>query len=98
MFRAVCNAFPELSTYGGYDGHGEHADGRAVDFMTYDNMALGNAVAEWARANAGALNIRTIIWAQKIWTPERASEGWRYMSDRGSATANHYDHPHISVY
>ena len=98
MFRAICAAFPALTTYGGYDGHGEHADGRAVDFMTYSNSALGNAVAEWARANAGALNIRTIIWAQKIWTPERASEGWRYMPDRGSATANHYDHPHISVY
>jgi hypothetical protein len=98
MFRAICAAFPALTTYGGYDGHGEHADGRAVDFMTYSDSALGNAIAEWARANAGALNIRSIIWAQKIWTPERASEGWRYMEDRGSTTANHYDHPHIAVY
>ncbi len=97
MFRAICAAFPPLTTYGGYDGHGEHADGRAVDFMVSDS-GLGNAIAEWARANAGALHIRTIIWSQRIWTPERSSEGWRSMSDRGSATANHYDHVHISVY
>jgi hypothetical protein len=35
---------------------------------------------------------------QKIWTVQRGSEGWRGMSDRGSATANHYDHVHVSVY
>jgi hypothetical protein len=29
---------------------------------------------------------------------ERSSEGWRYMSDRGSTTANHYDHVHVSVF
>jgi hypothetical protein len=27
----------------------------------------------------------------------RAGEGWRAMPDRGSATANHYDHVHIAV-
>jgi hypothetical protein len=27
----------------------------------------------------------------------RASEGWRYMEDRGSTTANHYDHVHVST-
>jgi hypothetical protein len=97
MFRAVCAAFPPLTTYGGYDAHGEHADGRAVDFMVSDS-GLGNAIAEWARANAGALHIREIIWSQHIWTPERSGEGWRAMEDRGSTTANHYDHVHISVY
>ena len=96
MFRAVCNAFPALTTYGGYDPHGEHADGRAVDFMT--SGSTGDAIAEWARANAGALHIRTIIWSQHIWTPERSAEGWRAMPSRGSATADHYDHVHISVY
>ncbi|MDQ1640746.1 MAG: hypothetical protein QOJ90_97, partial [Actinomycetota bacterium] len=28
----------------------------------------------------------------------RSSEGWRPMADRGSTTANHYDHVHVSVY
>ena len=96
LFRAVCNAFPALSSYGGYDGHGEHSTGKAVDFMVEDG-ALGQAVADWARAHASELDLYDIIWAQRIWTRVRSSEGWRSMSDRGSATANHYDHVHIAV-
>ena len=96
MFRAVCNAFPELSTYGGYDAHGEHSSGRAVDFMISD-PALGQAVADWARAHASELDLYDVLWSQQIWTPVRSSEGWRSMPDRGSATANHFDHVHVSV-
>ncbi len=96
LFRAVCNAFPALTTYGGYDAHGEHASGKAIDFMISD-PSLGQAVADWAQAHASELNIYDILWQQHIWTPERASEGWRSMPDRGSPTANHYDHVHISV-
>ena len=96
MFRAVCNAFPELSTYGGYDAHGEHSSGRAVDFMVSD-PALGQAVADWARAHASELDLFDVLWSQQIWTPVRSSEGWRSMPERGSATANHFDHVHISV-
>jgi hypothetical protein len=98
LFRAVCNAFPALHSYGGYDAHGEHASGRAIDFMIDGDSVLGQAVADWARAHAGELNLYDVIWAQHIWTPERASEGWRSMPDRGSATANHFDHVHISVH
>ena len=96
LFRSVCNAFPALTTYGGYDAHGEHSSGRAIDFMVGD-PSLGQAVADWARAHASELDLYDVIWAQHIWTPVRASEGWRLMPDRGSATANHYDHVHISV-
>ncbi len=96
LFRSVCNAFPALSSYGGYDAHGEHASGRAIDFMVSDS-GLGQAVADWARAHAAELDLYDVIWAQHIWTPVRASEGWRAMPDRGSATANHFDHVHISV-
>ena len=96
LYRAVCAAHPALATYGGYDNHGEHVDGRAIDFMVTDS-ALGQAVADYLLANAGTLGIRDIIWAQRIWTPERSSEGWRYMPDRGSPTANHYDHVHVAV-
>jgi hypothetical protein len=94
--RAVCNAFPALSTYGGYDGHGEHATGRAVDFMVSD-PAVGQALADWCRAHASELGLAGIIWSQRIWTLQRSSEGWRPMEDRGSATANHYDHVHVLV-
>jgi hypothetical protein len=96
LFRAVCNAFPALSTYGGYDAHGEHSSGKAIDFMVASS-SLGQAVADWARAHAAQLHLYDVIWAQHIWTPARASEGWRLMPDRGSPTANHYDHVHVSV-
>lgn len=96
LFRAACAAFPALTTYGGWDNHGEHASGRAVDFMVTD-PALGKALAEWLRAHAAELDLYNVIWAQRIFTQERGGEGWRYMSDRGSATANHYDHVHSSV-
>jgi hypothetical protein len=96
LYRAVCAAFPALTTYGGYDAHGEHASGRAIDFMISD-PALGQAVATWVQAHASELDIYDVIWQQHIWTPVRASEGWRFMPDRGSPTANHYDHVHVSV-
>ncbi len=97
LYRAVCAAVPELTTYGGLDPHGEHYDGRAVDFMV-TSSATGDAVAQYILANASTLRVRNIIWSQRIWTPEQASAGWRYMEDRGSTTANHYDHVHVSVY
>ncbi len=97
VYRAVCNAFPEIHQYGGWDDHGEHSSGRAVDVMISD-VALGNKVAEFLRAHAGELHLFDIIWRQRIFTPDRSGEGWRPMSDRGSETANHYDHVHVSVY
>ncbi len=96
LFRSVCNAFPALSSYGGYDGHGEHSSGKAIDFMV-TSSSLGQAVADWARAHASQLDLYDVIWAQHIWTPVRSGEGWRSMPDRGSSTANHYDHVHIAV-
>jgi hypothetical protein len=96
LFRSACNAFPAFTSYGGWDAHGEHSSGKAIDFMTSD-PALGQALADWARAHASELDLYDIIWQQHIWTPARSGEGWRAMPDRGSATANHFDHVHISV-
>ncbi|HNM97122.1 MAG TPA: mucin-2 protein [Marmoricola sp.] len=97
VHRAVCNAFPQITTYGGRDNHGEHVSGKAIDIMTSDPV-LGTKIAEFLRAHAAELHLYDVIWRQHIWTPVRASEGWRSMSNRGSATANHYDHVHVSVY
>ena len=58
----------------------------------------GLGIAEFLRANYSALGIEYIIYSQKIWSVERGGEGWRGMSDRGSTTANHYDHVHVTVY
>jgi hypothetical protein len=97
VYRSVCHAFPQVSSYGGWDGHGEHASGRAIDIMVSDS-GLGQAIADFLVAHAAELNLYDVIWSQQIWTQERSGEGWRSMSDRGSATANHYDHVHVSVY
>ncbi len=96
VYRSVCHAFPQITSYGGWDGHGEHASGRALDIMTSD-VALGDAIAEFLQAHAAELNLYDILWRQRIWTPERAGEGWRPMPSRGSATANHYDHVHVAT-
>lgn len=74
----------------------EHPLGRALDFMVYSDAAKGNAIAGYVQANASRLSVLYIIWQQRIWSPERNSEGWRPMEDRGSPTANHMDHVHVS--
>jgi hypothetical protein len=97
VYRSVCHAFPQITTYGGWDNHGEHSSGRALDIMTSD-VVLGTAIADFLRAHASELHIYDILWRQHIWTPVRAAEGWRLFANRGSATANHDDHVHVSVY
>lgn len=96
-YFAVCNAFPQVQTYGGVAGRVEHNTGHAVDAMVYGDKALGDQIAAFLLAHASELNLYDIIWYQHIWTPVRAAEGWRSMGDRGSATANHMDHVHFGV-
>ena len=96
VYRAVCAAFPELSSYGGQDGHGEHVNGEAIDFMV-PSSSVGERVKAFLYAHHSELDLFDIIWSQHIWTIQRASEGFRPMSDRGSATANHFDHVHIKI-
>ncbi|MFI7612353.1 coiled-coil domain-containing protein [Nonomuraea terrae] len=83
---------------------GEHPLGRACDFMLSRGGAMpsaaelrrGDQIAAWAVKNAERLGIMYVIYRQRIWHVGTGS--WRTMSDRGGTTANHYDHPHISVY
>jgi hypothetical protein len=98
VHRAVCAAFPAVKSYGGVrpSDSGAHGSGHALDIMV--TGATGDEIAAWVRSNAPALGVSEVIWAQKIWTVQRSSEGWRLMEDRGSATANHYDHVHVTVY
>jgi hypothetical protein len=97
VYRSVCHAFPQITSYGGWDAHGEHASGKAIDIMTGDK-ALGDQIAAFLQSHAAELNLYDVIWWDQIWTPERASEGWRAYGDHGSATANHMDHVHVSTY
>lgn len=97
VHRGICNKFPFVTSFGGIRGGSGsyHNSGRAVDAMVSGQR--GWDVANWVRANAGELGVTEVIYAQKIWTVQRSSEGWRSMSDRGSATQNHYDHVHVST-
>jgi hypothetical protein len=98
VHRAVCALFPQVTRYLGKSGGGEHRTGRAVDIMVYGDSALGYKIAAFAQKNARALGISQVIWHQHIWTVQRAGDGWRSMPDRGSATANHMNHVHVSTY
>ncbi|WP_416957267.1 hypothetical protein ACNKF0_07930 [Nocardioides sp. T5] len=93
---AVCANWPSITSYGTWRSDGEHGQGRAIDIMVSGDT--GWAVAEFLRANYSALGIEYIIYSQQMWSVERSGEGWRGMSDRGSVTANHYDHVHVTVY
>ncbi|MGO1972045.1 MAG: SH3 domain-containing protein [Propionibacteriaceae bacterium] len=96
--------FPAVKTYYGVrpDSVPDHPSGKALDAMlpnyqSASGKALGQRIANWAKANHKSLNIEYIIWNQHIWNVKRSSEGWRYMASRGSDTANHKDHVHITV-
>lgn len=99
VLNQVCGRYGAgISSYGGYrpGDSGYHGSGQAVDFMISDS-SVGREVADYLRNNASSLGVSEVIYAQRIWTSQRAGEGWRSMPDRGSATANHYDHVHVSV-
>jgi hypothetical protein len=97
--------FPAIGCYRP-ESLGEHPLGRACDFMLSTGGVMpptsgvqrGYAIASWAQANASRLGIMYIIYRQRIWDIRMASSGWVAMADRGSITANHYDHVHISVF
>jgi hypothetical protein len=95
VINAVKAEFPGSGPFGGYRAGDplDHGSGHAVDIMC--STAEGNAIAEFLQANAGALEVKYLIWRQRIWYPGRG--GWQGMEDRGGATANHYDHVHVSV-
>ncbi|WP_184079717.1 coiled-coil domain-containing protein [Nocardiopsis mwathae] len=84
----------------------DHGTGQACDFMmsanggypSSANQQLGQQIAEYARANAGRLGVKYVIWEQKIWDSRNPGAGWKPMNDRGSITENHYDHVHVSSF
>lgn len=103
--RAALARFPQIKTIGGVrpDPIPDHPSGRALDLMipnykSRSGRALGRDVATWARTNAASLGINYVIWDQHIWNIQRSGEGWRYMAGRGSDSANHKNHVHITVY
>lgn len=98
VYRAVCAQFPEVKSYGGrryssvVGNASDHYTGKALDIMI--TGSTGDRIADYVIDNASELNVKYIIWEQRIWYP---GKGWSGMSDRGSATQNHFDHVHVSV-
>jgi uncharacterized protein YgiM (DUF1202 family) len=98
VHRALCHRYPQFTNFLGLrSSSGYHGEGRALDCMISDS-SVGWDAARWVRANAKSLGVSEVIYRQQIWTVQRSSDGWRSMSDRGSPTANHMDHVHVSVY
>ncbi|MBJ8348346.1 hypothetical protein [Antrihabitans sp. YC2-6] len=83
----------EIKDIGGAVGRAgdDHGAGLALDLMMPDRE-LGDAVANYVLANRAAFDVTYIIWQQQY----NDGGGWSMMEDRGSPTANHYDHVHVS--
>ncbi|QJY46799.1 hypothetical protein [Pseudonocardia broussonetiae] len=81
---------PTMHGVAGRAGTSDHPSGKAIDFMV--DRATGDQLAACALRNQDALGISYVIWEQRI----NHGSGWEPMEDRGGATANHFDHVHIS--
>jgi hypothetical protein len=95
---AVVSNVPGLTTIGGTrasaadpDGH---PSGLALDYMVGSDAALGDAVVAYHIAHWDELGVAYIIWQQRMLSSPTGS--WKQMENRGSATANHMDHPHVN--
>ena len=73
---------------------GGHPSGRALDYMVMSDSALGNAIVQYHIANWDALGVDYLIWQQRYLGSPGGS--WSAMDDRGSPTANHFDHVHVN--
>ena len=89
----IQQSYPEVPSIGGVrpcDGYNEHCRGVALDVMV-DDPVLGDRIAADMLTRP---DVKYIIWKQQIRYP---SGYWRVMEDRGSPTANHYNHVHVAV-
>ena len=73
---------------------GGHPSGLALDYMVGSDAALGDAIVEYHIAHWDELGVDYVIWQQRMLSSPSGS--WKAMADRGSATANHMDHPHVN--
>ncbi|MBS1562356.1 MAG: hypothetical protein JSS89_12185 [Bacteroidetes bacterium] len=69
-----------------------HSEGRAVDFHP-GSAADRDAIASWALRNADKLGVQEVIVyeTKRIWTSDKAGEGWRPYKGVSSP----YHHIHI---
>ncbi len=93
LCSAVDSSYGPPTIGGRRNSNDEHGTGQAIDFMI-SGKAQGDAIAAYVQAHVGQFNVKYLIWQQRYWAP---GEGWSTMADRGSPTANHYDHVHVTV-
>ncbi len=91
-----------VNSCGTYPGHSPDMQ-HAVDLMTQTsastNPAQGDEIATYLMNHAQELNIDYVIWDHQIWLanqPPKPISSWDNIPNRGSPTANHEDHVHIS--
>ena len=88
----------------------DHPLGRACDvtfgrlgtFPGSADVKRGWELANWLRANSDRLRVSYVIWQGRIWSAQRAGQGWRTYTgggvyDASDPTGGHYDHVHVSV-
>ncbi|WP_041782997.1 hypothetical protein [Mycolicibacterium chubuense] len=99
--RAVSAMFPEIQNIGGVrpDALRWHPDGLAIDVMipnysSDEGIQLGNLIASYALQNADRFGLDDVIWRQTYYPAHGTPHP---MADRGSDTANHYNHVHIAT-
>lgn len=74
-----------------------HPAGLALDWSVGDDKAKGQRIADYFQQNAAGLQVRYLIWQQRLWRP--GSSTWEPMATRpasGSNDANHLRHVHVS--
>ena len=114
MWKAVARVFGTLPV-GGFapggvtTGHvpgSAHYEGRAIDFLyrpgTARSARHGWVLAQWFVAHATALQVATVIFDDKIWTPgDWHNKGWRTYNYPDGPTTNptllRLDHVHADV-
>lgn len=89
----------ELTHVWGKAVSGEHATGRALDFMVFRDRAAGEWIASYLTRNANRLGVAWVIWQQAFWSVNPGKYGparqWNPMENRGNDTQNHKDHVHV---
>lgn len=89
--------YPDVKSIGGVrpcDIYMEHCRGIALDIMVGSNTKLGNEINADLLANAQKFGIRFTMWQHRQQKPTGAVY---WVGERGTPTANHLDHLHVSV-
>ena len=98
---ALARAFGFEGTIGGLGWRPtptDHSKGLAIDLMTYDDVATGQALADFYREHHEELGVTYVIWNGQICSPvgDWAWRPYTHPAGRTDPTAMHLDHVHVS--